>query len=159
MKKYLSIFVVVAVLVVAAGIASADPYPQELMDKCMAMKADAEVKKDMPNSLPGISVVGSEEANKMWKSKNAVFLDNRVKTQYDAEKIEGAKWFFADDLLKNPSLADTLDKNKDYVVYCNGVHCWRSPATALMLQHLGFTKVHWYRDGLPDWKKRGYPTE
>ena len=55
-------------------------------------------------------------------------------------------------------MAESLDKNKEYVVYCNGVKCWRSPAAALLLHSLGF-KVYWYREGLPDWKKRGYPTE
>jgi len=32
---------------------------------------------------------------------------------------------------------DTLDKNREYVVYFNNVACWRSPAVALMLKHLG----------------------
>ncbi|MCS7200041.1 MAG: hypothetical protein N2327_01550 [Caldimicrobium sp.] len=31
-----------------------------------------------------------------------------------------------------------LDKTKTYMLYCNGVVCWRSPAAALTLKHLGF---------------------
>jgi len=93
------------------------------------------------------------------EGKEGYFLDNRVKSQYDTERIPGAVWFFTDDLIaKGPQMAESLDKNKEYVVYCNGVKCWRSPATALLLHSLGF-KVYWYREGLPDWKKRGYPTE
>lgn len=137
----------------------AEQYPDDLMKTIVAMKADAEVKKDMPASFPGIQVVNSDEIQKMLKAKKAVVLDNRVKSQYDTEKIAGAEWFYCDDLLKDSAMAGKLDKNKEYVLYCNGSHCWRSPATALMLQHLGFKKLFWYRDGIPDWKKKGLPTE
>ncbi|MBI4697913.1 MAG: rhodanese-like domain-containing protein [Nitrospirae bacterium] len=95
----------------------------------------------------------------MWKSKKAVILDTRNKMQYDTERIEGAQLLPSDDLQKNPGLADGLDKEKEYVLYCNGVKCPRSPRAALMLQHLGFKKLNWYRDGMPDWKSKGYPTE
>jgi rhodanese-related sulfurtransferase len=152
-------FGAVLVLVLIAGIAFASSYPDAMMQKMMAMKSDAEAKKEMPASLPGIQVISGEEAYKMWKAKSAVFLDNRIKVQYETERIAGAEWFFCDDLLKNPSLANRLDKNKAYVMYCNGITCWRSPSTAMMLQHLDFKKIYWYRDGLPDWKKRGHPTE
>jgi rhodanese-related sulfurtransferase len=137
----------------------AEPYPEDLIKKIAGLKADAEAKKEMPAAIEGLPIVNSEEANKMFKGKKVIFLDNRVKSQFDTEKIAGAKWFFCDTLLKDPALADKLDKSKEYVVYCNGVHCWRSPAVGMMLKQSGFEKVYWYRDGLPDWKKRGFPTE
>lgn len=149
----------VSLLFFVSAIAFASSYPEDMMQKIMAMKADAEAKKEMPASLPGIQIISGAEAHKMWSAKSAVFLDNRVKVQFETEKIPGAQWFFCDELMQNPSLADKLDKNKAYVVYCNGVTCWRSPAVAMMLQHLGFKKIYWYREGLPDWKKRGYPTD
>lgn len=142
-----------------ATTALADDFPDELVDKIMAMKADAEAKKDMPASLPGMTVVSTTEAYKMFQGKKAIFLDNRIKSQFDTEKIKGATWFYCDDLLKNPDLAKTLDKEKEYILYCNGTHCWRSPATAMMLANLGFKKLFWLRDGLPGWKKAGYSVE
>ena len=141
---------------VTVGYAAA--FPDALVQKMMGMKADAEAKKDMPATIDGLPIVTGEEANKLLMNK-AIFLDNRVKSQVDAEKIAGAQWFFCDTLIKDPSLASKLDKSKEYVVYCNGVKCWRSPAAGMMLKQLGFAKVYWYRDGLPDWKKRGLPTE
>jgi len=141
-----------------AVVGYAEPFPESLVQKMMGFKADAEAKKDMPAAIDGLPIVTTEEANKLFKNK-AIFLDNRVKAQVDTEKIAGAKWLFCDALIKDPSLADKLDKAKEYVVYCNGVLCWRSPATGMMLKQLGFTKVYWYRDGLPDWKKKGLPTE
>ncbi len=140
------------------ALCAAGPYPESMLKTIAAMKADAEAKKEMPATLPHVQMVNSEQAYKLFKGK-AVFLDNRVKSQVDAEKITGATWFFCDTLLTDSSVASKLDKGKEYVVYCNGIFCWRSPAVAMMLKHLGFEKVYWYRDGLPDWKKRGYPTE
>jgi len=159
MRKIGFTIFMLASFLLAAITVYAEPYPDEMMKTILAMKADAEVKKDMPASFPGIQVVNSDEVQKRLKAKTAVVLDNRVKSQYDTEKIAGAEWFFCDDLMKDPAMAGKLDKNKEYVLYCNGSHCWRSPATALMLQHLGFKKLFWYRDGMPDWKKKGLPTE
>ncbi|HUI76847.1 MAG TPA: rhodanese-like domain-containing protein [Bryobacteraceae bacterium] len=123
------------------------------------MKIDAEAKKDMPKEFPGVTQVTTEQAFKMWKDKSAIFLDNRVKTQFDTERIEGSQWYPADELLKDAALASKLDKAKTYIAYCNGAHCWRSPAVVLILKGLGYNKILWYRDGLPDWKKKGLATE
>lgn len=142
-----------------ATTALADDFSDEVVDKFMAMKADAEAKKVMPESLPGMTVISTADALKMFQGKKAVFLDNRVKSQYDTEKIKGAVWFLADDLLKKPDLAKQLDKEKEYILYCNGPTCFRSPATGVMLSSLGFKKLYWYRDGLPAWKKAGNPVE
>jgi rhodanese-related sulfurtransferase len=156
MKRTIFVALVMCLAFVAVGYA--EPFPEDLVQKMMGLKADAEAKKDMPTAIEGLPIVNSEEANKLLKKK-AIFLDNRVKAQFDTEKIAGAQWFFCDTLIKDPTLAAKLDKSKEYVVYCNGVLCWRSPAVGMMLKQLGFAKVYWYRDGLPDWKKRSFPTE
>lgn len=146
-------------LSLSATCAFADDFPDEIFDKIASMKASSEAKIDMPASLPGMSVISPADAYKMFQTKKAVFLDNRIKSNFDAEKIKGAEWFFADDLMKNPDFAKKLDKEKDYIFYCNGTYCYRSPAVGLMLAHLGFKKLHWLRDGFPGWKKAGYPVE
>jgi rhodanese-related sulfurtransferase len=155
MKRMLFAVAALLILVVIIGTSYAE-WPAELSSKIDQLKADAEAKKDMPAALPGIRNVTTEEVKKLIDSKKAIPLDNRVKVQYETEKIPGSVWFLADDLVKNPSMADKLDKTKEYIMYCNGIHCWRSPATALMLQHLGFSKILWYREGIPDWKKKGF---
>lgn len=158
MFKKLTLFFVLA-FSLTTTCALADDFPDEVIDKIIAMKADAEAKKDMPASLPGMTVVSNADAYKLFQSKKAVFLDNRIKSQFDTEKIKGASWFFADELMKNPDMAKQLDKEKEYILYCNGAHCFRSPAVGLMLANLGFKKLLWYRDGFPGWKKSGYPVE
>jgi len=157
MKKVVVAALIMCLAFVTVGYA--EPYPEALVQKITGLKADAEAKKDMPAAIDGLTLVDSAQAHKLFTEKKAVFLDNRVKSQYDAEKISGAEWFFCDTLMTDPGQAAKLDKSKEYVVYCNGVLCWRSPAVGMMLKQLGFEKVYWYRDGLPAWKKAGYPTE
>ena len=159
MKKILLLMTLGVLAITCVNARAEDGYPDDMMDKIMSMKADAEIKKDMQESIPGARTVSTAEAVKMFKEKKAVFLDNRVKAQFDTERIKGAKWFFCDDLLKNPDAAKSLDKDQEYLLYCNGAHCWRSPAVAMMLGHLGFKKLSWYRDGIPAWKKGGNPLE
>ena len=139
--------------------ARAADIPAEVLKQIDVMKTDAEAKKDMPKELPGVVQVTADEAFKLWKAKSAVFLDNRIKTQFDTERIEGAQWFPADELLKDYSLAGKLDKTKRYVAYCNGAHCWRSPAVILLLKSLGYNNILWFRDGIPEWKKKSFATE
>ena len=146
------------VMLVAAGFALASPYPDAVMKKIADIQELEKNKKEMPETLPGIPVIKGDEVSRM-KAKGTKVIDNRLKTQYDTERIAGARLLTVDELLKNPSLADKYNKDEDLILYCNGVRCWRSPAAAIILQHLGFKKIHWYREGLPDWKKRGYPTE
>lgn len=159
MKRILLVAAGLLVLMTSLSAFAEESYPDDMVDKIMAMKADAEIKKDMPASIPGAKVVTTAEALKMLKDKKVVFLDNRIKTQFDTEHIAGAKLFFCDTLLDNPGLAKSLDKDKEYLLYCNGTHCWRSPAVAMMLSHLGFKNLYWYRDGIPAWKKASNPLE
>ncbi len=159
MKKIVLMVAGLVVLMTAVCAFAEEGYSDDIMDKIMAMKADAEIKKDMPASLPGVKNVNTTEALKLLKEKKVVFLDNRIKTQFDTEHIAGAKLFFCDTLIDNPGLAKNLDKSKEYLLYCNGTHCWRSPSVALMLSQLGFKNLYWYRDGIPAWKKAGNPVE
>lgn len=141
------------IAVVAAG------YSDDLMKQVQQLNNDAETGKEVPKELTGVSVITADEAFRLWKTKAAVFLDNRIKSQFDAERIEGAQWYPVDELLKNPEMAQRLDKSRKYVAYCNGIHCWRSPAAILLLRSVGFENVLWLRGGLPDWKTKGLPTE
>lgn len=146
-------------VVAAAGISSADTWPDPVVQKIDEITALESEKKDMLVSIDDVKVLTGEEVHKIWTSKKGVIIDTRSKTQYDTERIEGAQHLSSDDLFKDPSLADGLDKEKEYVLYCNGIKCPRSPRAAVMLKHLGFKKLYWYREGMPDWKSKGYPTE
>lgn len=135
-------------------------WPPAVIDKIKEWKDMAAAKKELPTSIPGVKVITGKELKKWMDTKKSfVLLDNRVKEQYEQERIVGAKWLLADHLLADESLASQYKKEDTIVLYCNGVLCWRSPATALMLQHLGYKNLYWYRDGIPEWKTNKFPTQ
>jgi rhodanese-related sulfurtransferase len=152
----------VCVIVLVAGLyatASAGAYPDAVIKQAEQLKADADAKKDMPASLPGIKIIDGKELKKwMDAKKKFVLIDNRNKEQFGKEHITGAVLITVDELLADPKLSDKLDKNVPLVLYCNGVKCWRSPAAALLYQSLGFKEVYWFRNGLPEWIKLDFAT-
>jgi len=121
-----------------------------------------------PESLEGAKVVdaGWVKAN-LGKVK---LYDVRKKAEYVEAHIPGAisvpykeksaKKVGFDrskdrlDLSKFPS-----DKTTPIVTQCNGPRCWKSYKAATWLVDAGYTNVHWFRGGLPEWKSKGYPTE
>ncbi|GAA3736024.1 rhodanese-like domain-containing protein [Salinactinospora qingdaonensis] len=51
------------------------------------------------------------------------------------------------------------DKHADIVVYCSNPACGNSQAVATKLEHLGYTGVRKYREGIQDWVEAGLPVE
>jgi rhodanese-related sulfurtransferase len=121
-----------------------------------------------PESINGATVVNAEWV-KQNKGKITV-VDARGKTEYVESHIPEAisipykeksaksvdfdpskdKW----KMNKFPS-----DKSTPIVVYCNGVKCWKSYKSVVLLVKAGYTNVHWLRDGFPGWQEKGYPLE
>lgn len=161
MKKQI-VCALVCVFVLVGGLyatASAGAYPDAVIKQAESLKADADAKKDMPESLKGIKLIDGKEFKKwMDDKKKYVLIDNRNKEQFTKEHITGAVLITVDELIKDSKLSDNLDKNIPLVLYCNGVKCWRSPAAALLYQSLGFKEVYWYRNGLPEWIKLDFAT-
>ncbi len=58
------------------------------------------------------------------------------------------------DIAKLPS-----DKNAPMIFQCNGAECWYSYKASRYMVKRGYTRIHWFRTGLPDWKASGYPIE
>ncbi len=160
MNKVLSLGVVCLFVFGLALGAFAQAWDADTIKKSAEWKQMAADKKEMPASIPGAKIIAGAELKKwMDQGKKIVLLDNRVKEQYDAEKIKGAKWLLTDHVLADPKLIDQFKKDDIIVNYCNGVLCWRSPALVLMMTKAGFKNIYWYREGLPEWKKLKYPTE
>jgi rhodanese-related sulfurtransferase len=155
MQLIISACLIFSISIFVAQVHATD-YSPELLGQVKELRAS---KDECPTSIPGLTRISGVEAKKLWESGTVQFLDNRTKAQFDTESIKGSQWFFSEELLKNPDYASTLDKDKTYVLFCSGDKCWRSSATALMLSSLGFKKLLWYREGLPNWKSQGLPLQ
>jgi hypothetical protein len=118
MKNVLALGIACLFVVGLAFGAFAQTWDAETIKKCGEWKDMAAAKKEMPASLPGSKIITGAELKKwMDQGKKIVLLDNRVKEQYDAEKIKGAKWLLADHVLADPKLLDQFKKDDVIVNY------------------------------------------
>jgi rhodanese-related sulfurtransferase len=90
---------------------------------------------------------------------NVLFLDARRTSVYRDGHIAAARsiavWEAdADDKVK-ALFAEGRDQSAPIVIYCSGGECEDSHMLAQKLYFVGFDNVLVYRDGFPDWQKRG----
>jgi rhodanese-related sulfurtransferase len=103
--------------------------------------------------------ISSEEVVALHARGNVPFLDARRSSVYRQGHIAGARLFPVweadiDDRVKALAL-EGLDPNAPIVVYCSGGDCEDSHMLATKLHMVGFDNVLVYKDGFPDWQKRG----
>lgn len=115
-----------------------------------------------PRLLPGAKVVDAQAAQELIKT-GALFIDTRTDAEFKAGHVPGAKLvpygeksakdadFKASedqfDLSKLPQ-----DKNAALVFACNGAECWKSFKASHAALKAGYTQVHWFRGGFPEWR-------
>ncbi len=124
---------------------------------------------DTPPMLAGVKTVTAEEVKQMLEAGVPV-IDTRVAAEYAEKSIKGAKSVpykeksakSADfnpaedkfDLSKLPA-----DKAAPLVVFCNSGSCWKSYKAAAVASKAGWSKVQWFRGGMPEWSEKGLPTQ
>jgi rhodanese-related sulfurtransferase len=124
---------------------------------------------ETPATLAGVKNVGADEVKKMLDGGVPV-IDTRVATEYAEKTIKGAKsvpykeksakdvGFDASldqfDLTKLPT-----DKGAPLVFFCNAGECWKSYKASVVAAKAGYSKVHWFRGGMPEWSSKGLPTQ
>lgn len=118
MKKYVAFSLTVLFVLGMAVVGFAQSWDAATIKQAMEWKDMAAAKKEMPPSIPGVKLISSDELKK-WidAKKDFILLDVRVKEQYDAEKIKGAKWLLTDHTLADPKLLDQFKKDATIVVY------------------------------------------
>lgn len=124
---------------------------------------------ETPTTLAGVKVVSAAEVKKLLDS-GVLVIDTRVATEYAEKTIKGAKsvpykeksakdvGFDAAqdqfDLSKLPA-----DKAAPLVFFCNAGECWKSYKASVVATKAGYTKINWFRGGLPEWVKAALPTQ
>ena len=109
-----------------------------------------------PEQVEGAISTSLEQARQLF-DQGAVFVDVRNPRLYAKKHIPGA---FHLDLKYNfdeEKLAAVAKKDQPVVIYCSGVKCSRSYRASEKAVSWGYTKVHYFRGGIVDWKKAGYP--
>jgi rhodanese-related sulfurtransferase len=105
-------------------------------------------------------VISGEVARKLHGA-GAVFLDARRTTAYQSGHIKGARslavWEHDADGKVGALGAEGMPPDQVLVTYCSGPDCEDSALLAEKLSMAGFFNVYVYKDGFPDWEKRGLP--
>ena len=103
------------------------------------------------------------EQAKLLFDRKALFLDARRTSVYREGHIPGARsmsvWEADLDAKLLALSQEALDPKGPLVAYCSGGDCEDSHQLAERLWSVGFNNVLVYRDGFPDWEKRGWPVE
>ena len=91
------------------------------------------------------------------------FLDARRSSVYDEGHIAGARSFPVWEADIDDRVKSFLDEGRDgklpIVVYCSGGDCEDSHMLAEKLWGVFFNDILVYKDGFPDWQKRGGPIQ
>lgn len=101
--------------------------------------------------------ISGEDAARLW-ALGVLFLDARRTSDYEAGHVAGARPFSAwesDVDQKVVALLGERDGQQPLVIYCSGGDCEDSHLLAQKLWGAGFNDALVYRDGYPDWVKRG----
>ena len=133
-----------------------------------------------PATLQGAAAIGTQEAEKIWRSHDASFIDVMPRPPRPKNLPEGTLW--RDKPRANipdsiwlpdtgygelaPSMADYFSKGLEkvtggdrarlIVLYCLA-DCWMSWNAAKRALSLGYSNVVWYREGTDGWLAAGLP--
>jgi rhodanese-related sulfurtransferase len=107
---------------------------------------------------PFVEITG--DAAGWLHARGALFLDARRSKDYASGHVAGARSFpvWESELVRErieALVAEGRDGAQPVVLYCSGGDCEDSHMLAQMLFGAGFENLLVYRDGFPDWAKRG----
>lgn len=122
-----------------------------------------------PEVLPGATIPTAEQVKKLM-AQGVPLFDVRPLAHYREAHIPGAvnvtyqmnspKEVDYDDSVDGFDVSKLpKDKNAPMIFQCNGAECWYSYKAARYMVKRGYTKVYWFRTGLPAWKGAGYPVQ
>lgn len=136
----------------------------------LVLSSQLAMAAETPTTAPaGVKLVDAKAVQGL-QAQGAVVVDTRRAGEYAEGTIKGAVNIpydpekSAKDANFDPAqdafdMSELADKTKAVVTFCNAGSCWKSYKAAVVLAKNGYTSVHWYRGGFPDWKAQGLPTE
>ena len=135
----------------------------------IAVAAFAAQAQHTPEKLDGVKIVTAEEVQKLMAAGVPV-IDTRVANEYAEEHVKGAKSVpYKEKSAKSTDFDAKLDsfdlaklpadKKAPLVLYCNAGECWKSYKASVVAMRGGYTSIHWFRGGMPEWKAKKLPTE
>ena len=111
-----------------------------------------------PETVEGAVTVSVQQAKEFF-DQGVTFLDVRNPRLYANGHVPGTYHLDYKYNFDEEKLASVAEKNQPLVIYCSGVKCSRSYRASEKALEWGYTKVYYFRGGIVEWKKAGYPIE
>ena len=124
----------------------------------LALPSIASAAEQAPMEVAGSELIDLDRAMVLWEEE-AVFLDVRPVSNFEAGRIPGAINLYVGDALTKESMSAVAQPGEPVVVYCNGVKCGLSAEAIPMLVAWGYTEIYYMREGYPGWEQAGFPVE
>ena len=141
------------------GVAKPTPGREAVVTPSLGAPAGAKAFPPHPDKA-SLDITGEDVAD-LHARKTVPFLDARRTSVYRDGHIAGARpfsvWESDVDEKVKAYFAEGTDQSAPIVVYCSGGTCEDSHMLAEKLYLVGFDNVLIYKDGYPDWLKRGLP--
>ena len=111
-----------------------------------------------PDVISGATTVDAARAKSLF-DRGVLFVDVRKDSDWDAGRIPGAEHLELKKVFAEKTLVETVGKDNEVVIYCNGPKCMRSSEASASAVSWGFKKIYYFRGGYPEWVAAGYPVE
>ena len=138
---------------------------QPVLHKAEDFKYVATLGYFTPRSLPGAQVIDAAAVAQLLL-RGARYIDTRTEAEFKAGHVPGAT--LVPYVEKSPKDADYdrqldrfdvvalgSDKSAELIFACNGAECWKSYKASRAALAAGYTRVHWFRGGFPEWRAAG----
>ncbi|MFO0442811.1 MAG: rhodanese-like domain-containing protein, partial [Betaproteobacteria bacterium] len=120
-----------------------------------------------PRALPGATVVDAAAVARLL-AEGGVYVDVRTQAEFDRAHVKDARLVpYGEKSPKDTDYDAALDsfdlaklppaRNTPLVFACNGAECWKSYKASKAAVKAGYTRVHWFRGGLPEWRAAQQP--
>jgi rhodanese-related sulfurtransferase len=149
MKKYLSISLALALLIVFAGFSLA---------RADVAKGEKDFYEGIKKEIPADKIKNVKDLYKVWqdvqtgKSK-AILIDVRTQPEFETGHIEGTNLVTLTHVYTMPR--HFKDENAEYWIWCRTAN--RAVYFAWLMQKYGYKNVNCVIGGVVDWMKEGYP--
>jgi rhodanese-related sulfurtransferase len=106
-----------------------------------------------------IPFITTDELKKLVDAKEDLFLADALSPiEFAEERIAGSV-NVPYEALHAGKVKLPADKGRKLVFYCKGPKCTKSVKAAALAVKMGHRNVLVYNEGIPEWMKRGFPTE
>jgi rhodanese-related sulfurtransferase len=111
-----------------------------------------------PESVEGAITTSLSDAKKLY-DEGAMFIDVRNPRLFAKNHIPGAHHLDLKNAFEETAVSALAGKDDPIVIYCSGVKCSRSYRASAKAVSWGFMRVHYFREGMVEWRKAGYPMD